>query len=433
MRFITGIALAALQVLVFASCGERSTPFSPLESPASSPLPELAAGWRILAVSPRGSDSNAGTPAAPFRTVQKAVNAARPGDYILLRAGTYSGPVVIEGKSGSPGAPITMRPWGDGPVTLTASFPARSCGETDPTRDRTVQILDGSDHWVIQGLAIVNGVLVQGSNVGSLTDGLVRNRNLPGRGLYDPQSAARTLESVGVDGADGVKLLYNRITRRGIFVASARRGWIVGNDVGHIDCGTGAGIWINAFSDFWYVQGNFVHHTAASQKHFMSEGIRMGRASMYNTIESNVVQEMGGLGRGITTDVQAGWNLIRWNRVSRAEIGYSEQAGGWGNRWIGNVSESNRKYGFAMFSQGGKLRQPTDDVPNLTQMTCNEARAEKIALRIGGAQRSRFASNAFSLVKMGEGVKSYWKSAGNTWDGSSALPPERPRASRGGC
>jgi hypothetical protein len=86
-----------------------------------------------------------------------------------------------------------------------------------------------------------------------------------------------------------------------------------------------------------------------------------------------------------------------------------------------------------MFSQGGKLQQPTDDVPNLTQMTCNEARAEKIALRIGGAQRSRFASNAFSLVKMGEGVKSYWKSAGNIWDGSSALPPERPRASRGGC
>jgi len=41
-------------------------------------------------VSPTGSDSNPGTQASPFATVQKANNSAAAGDTIWMRAGTYS-------------------------------------------------------------------------------------------------------------------------------------------------------------------------------------------------------------------------------------------------------------------------------------------------------------------------------------------------------
>ena len=41
-------------------------------------------------VSPTGSDSNPGTQASPFATVQKGANAASAGDTVWLRAGTYS-------------------------------------------------------------------------------------------------------------------------------------------------------------------------------------------------------------------------------------------------------------------------------------------------------------------------------------------------------
>jgi len=41
-------------------------------------------------VSPTGSDSGAGTQAAPFATVQKANDSAAAGDTIWMRAGTYN-------------------------------------------------------------------------------------------------------------------------------------------------------------------------------------------------------------------------------------------------------------------------------------------------------------------------------------------------------
>lgn len=40
-------------------------------------------------VAPSGSDSNAGTIDAPFASVQRAPEAARPGDTVFIRGGTY--------------------------------------------------------------------------------------------------------------------------------------------------------------------------------------------------------------------------------------------------------------------------------------------------------------------------------------------------------
>src|SRR4029077_7342140 len=42
-----------------------------------------------LYVSPTGSDANAGTLSAPWRTVQHAFNYAQPGERICFRAGAY--------------------------------------------------------------------------------------------------------------------------------------------------------------------------------------------------------------------------------------------------------------------------------------------------------------------------------------------------------
>ena len=70
-----------------------------------------------------GSDANPGSAAAPFRTLQQAVNFALAGDAVVVRDGTYGhenavtggdsnenqySPVVLY-KSGSPGAPITIK------------------------------------------------------------------------------------------------------------------------------------------------------------------------------------------------------------------------------------------------------------------------------------------------------------------------------------
>ena len=53
-------------------------------------------------VSPTGSDSNPGTQASPFASLQKANNSAAAGDTIWMRAGTYSstGQITLS-KSGT--------------------------------------------------------------------------------------------------------------------------------------------------------------------------------------------------------------------------------------------------------------------------------------------------------------------------------------------
>jgi hypothetical protein len=389
-------------------------------------LPSLLAAqsWHV---STRGSDSGAGTSSSPFRTVQKAADVARPGDTILVHGGTYSGQVRIT-RSGTSSSPITLKPAGDGAVTLTASLPSVSCGQTDPPNDRTLMVQTGADWWRVEDLSIVGGVLISAAGAGKIRDE-VRNRNLPGRGQYDPAGADRTLSSFDVDPADGWVISGNDIRGRGILVISSRKGRIEGNEIHDIACGTGGGIKLANFSDKWVIRNNHVHDIAASDRHFMSEGIRLGGAAMYNTIEDNLVEDIGGQGRGYGFDVNSGWNVLRNNVARRTEQGFSEQAGGWGNKWTGNLSDSNRQYGFSIYGTGGDESRPDDRTPSFLEVECNRSSGDPTAFHSGGVQESAFSRNDFRSVRLSSSLRSYWSSAGNTWDGSSSPPPETPRTS----
>jgi hypothetical protein len=60
-------------------------------------------------VSPSGADANSGTLAAPFATLQKAVNLANPGDTIYMRGGTYALATQVNiGRNGSSGNYINL-------------------------------------------------------------------------------------------------------------------------------------------------------------------------------------------------------------------------------------------------------------------------------------------------------------------------------------
>lgn len=60
-------------------------------------------------VSPSGSDSNNGTESLPWKTINKCVTALSAGDTCVARGGTYTDVVDVSGKSGSSGAPITLK------------------------------------------------------------------------------------------------------------------------------------------------------------------------------------------------------------------------------------------------------------------------------------------------------------------------------------
>ena len=71
-------------------------------------------------VAPGGNDSNQGTLAHPYATIQKAANVAQPGDTVYVRAGIYREMVSLP-RSGSAGLPITFQAYNGEGVQVTTT------------------------------------------------------------------------------------------------------------------------------------------------------------------------------------------------------------------------------------------------------------------------------------------------------------------------
>jgi hypothetical protein len=72
-------------------------------------LPEIKGAKRYVVnnAHPSASDANPGTEAAPFKTIGKAEQIAKPGDTVIVKAGIYREFVNLT-HSGAPGAPISF-------------------------------------------------------------------------------------------------------------------------------------------------------------------------------------------------------------------------------------------------------------------------------------------------------------------------------------
>jgi hypothetical protein len=102
-RALTVLA-AALVALVLAA------PAASLGGVSTSSTGSVAFPAGTKFVSPSGSNSNPGTEAAPWRTIKKAIAAARPGYTIVLEPGYYGarGTTITVDTSGTRSAPITF-------------------------------------------------------------------------------------------------------------------------------------------------------------------------------------------------------------------------------------------------------------------------------------------------------------------------------------
>ncbi len=151
IRDPSGIAALARLWVLFAAC--------------AGPL----AGGATYYVSPTGSDSNPGTLALPFLTLQAGVDAAGPGDTIEVQDGIYppppsagcsggSGYALNVSKAGAPGLPIVLKAahkWG-------AVLDARSLCHS------YIYLWADANYWVIEGFVITRGYWMGiGSNSGA--------------------------------------------------------------------------------------------------------------------------------------------------------------------------------------------------------------------------------------------------------------------------
>ena len=89
-----------------------------------------AADYFVEQNSPAADDRNPGGEAKPFKTIQAAVDAAKSGDTIYVKAGVYSDIVNVRGF-GRPTRPITLTAWKDDRVVIGSEL----------------RELPAADHW----------------------------------------------------------------------------------------------------------------------------------------------------------------------------------------------------------------------------------------------------------------------------------------------
>lgn len=116
-----------------------------LMSLASGLLMAGAVSANTFYVATTGFDTNPGSQALPWRTIQHAVNTIAPGDTIIVQPGSYAGCRI--GNSGTAGAVCTLKASSPGAVLINALSPAnrhQSLIEIE-NFDATVR------YWVIDG------------------------------------------------------------------------------------------------------------------------------------------------------------------------------------------------------------------------------------------------------------------------------------------
>lgn len=204
------------------------------------------AATRYVSTAPDASDSNPGTLASPWRTLQKAANTANPGDVVLVRGGIYPEGVVFSRSGNGAGSRIVFR-----------AYP----GETP--------IVDGS---ALNPATLTENALLLIKDVDWITIDGFELRNLR------TTSADVTPKAVFVAGAcEGIEILNcrihhienNRTASNGNAHGIAAYGWsaqpitslrIEGNELHDLVLGASEALVVNGNVDGFEVIDNHVHH-----------------------------------------------------------------------------------------------------------------------------------------------------------------------------
>jgi parallel beta-helix repeat protein len=215
-------------------------------------------------VSTAGNDSNAGTAAAPWRTLQKAANVVNPGNTVLVNNGTYAGFRLR--RSGTSAARITIKSKNKWGAKITSTGPL---GDVD-----NVLLLSAS-YVTIDGFEVSNaaraGICARslGDDTGAdTTDDIVQNcyshdNGLPSGGAHD---------GIFTGFARNFTAQYNTVANNGehgIYISNSADNPIVrGNtSYGNRNCGiqlnadlsTGGGTQDGLISN-WLVENNVIYN-----------------------------------------------------------------------------------------------------------------------------------------------------------------------------
>ena len=218
-------------------------------------------------VATTGDDAAAGTAAAPWRSLQRAADAAAPGDTVIIHAGTYFGMVID--RSGTEAAPIAF------------------VGEGSPT-------IDGAQSGNRDAIAIEGGnwIRIEGLNV-----------------------IGATRAGIGALDCSHITVKNNRIDnngRWGVFSGFCDDLLVEGNEVSR--SGTEHGIYASNSADRPVIRNNTIWGNAQCGVHLNGDVSYGGDGVISNAIvENNIIRDNGRSGgSGINGDGLVG-AMIRNN------------------------------------------------------------------------------------------------------------------------
>jgi parallel beta-helix repeat protein len=205
-------------------------------------------------VAKNGDDSNPGTEALPWLTVQKAASTLQAGDMVYIKSGTYTEQVSVR-KSGTPGNSIIFSVYpGDKAVINGTNIKLPQWGGLFE--------ISGKGYIKIEGLRIINarphdnntGILVDNSHNITLVDNSTYNTTSSGIGIWNSRN-------IVIDGNE-VELACNDGEQECITVAVTNGFEVKNNHVHHSGPGSmgGEGIDAKDGSSHGKVYNNYVHH-----------------------------------------------------------------------------------------------------------------------------------------------------------------------------
>ncbi len=312
----------------------------------------------IYYVAQSGSDTNPGTEAQPWLTIQKAANTLMAGDSVLIKTGTYQ-ERVVPANSGTEGDYITYADYPGNTVTIDGS------GITLPPWGGLVD-LTGRSYITVSGLRVINAG-PDSNNTGILADGSSHI-------IIEKNFTSNTMSSgIGVWGSDNVIIDGNEVElacKDGIqeFISvGGTSNFEVKNN--HVHNGTPEyvkeGICVKDGSNNGTVYGNHVHdvvrvgvYVDAWDKH--TYNIDVFKNVIHDIADNNgisLASEMGGL----LENIKIYNNVAYHNRYCGVSISTNGPGGAQGQHPMKNIRVVNNTFynnGWTVWGGGINIENP---------------------------------------------------------------------------
>lgn len=256
-------------ILLISGCGRSDASWLREESAQGSSDEEAApestyvqsAQRATYYVSPGGNDSNPGTEAQPWLTIQKAADTLTAGDTVYIRAGTYSEQVIAQ-NAGSAGNYITYASYPGERVTVDGD------GISLPTWETGLFVIEDISYIKVSGLRLTNagpndnnaGIYVDNAHHIIIENNYTYNTVSSGIGVWEGSN-------VVIDGNE-VRLACNDGEQEAITVSGTDTFEVKNNHIHEGGPGTngGEGITIKGGATNGKIHGNHVHDLTRGQR-----------------------------------------------------------------------------------------------------------------------------------------------------------------------